>query len=241
MSQKKLVLILIFLFFNILLLVFFIPIIINELYKRQNGYLTLWSAADVLSYYGAILQAILNIVVLYVTILYTRKQIQYEHIEHIENEKLNQIEYELSNYLEQLYPLKLYEISLLYNLKTITNKTFEDFLLYQVNIKSVNNKIKCFFHLNQYDSIKDLLNDLLAFSNILVECANNLYNYYVCIKNTDNKSEKDLANSKIIDICIHLQDLTNSEYQNLLIKKKNIFCNIENNLEKNLSNIINFI
>lgn len=224
-----------------MLLVFFIPVIINQLYKQQRGYLTLWSAADVLSYYGAILQAILNILVLYITILYTRKQIQYEHIERIENEKLNQIEYELSNFLEQLYPLKLYEITLLCNLKTITDQTFEDYLLYQVNIKSINNKINCFIHFNNYNSIKDLLNELLVFSNILVNYANNLYNYYVRIKNADDENDIALIKSKILDICTNLQNLSNSEYQNLLVKKKNIFCDIENTLEKNLSNIITFI
>lgn len=39
-------------------LVIVIPVIINELYKKGEGYVTLWSAADVLSYYGMILAAV---------------------------------------------------------------------------------------------------------------------------------------------------------------------------------------
>ena len=37
---------------------FVIPIVINELYKRSDGYLTVWGGADVLSFYGAVISAI---------------------------------------------------------------------------------------------------------------------------------------------------------------------------------------
>lgn len=38
-----------------LILAFVVPCIINELYKREAGYLTLWGADDVLGFYGAFL------------------------------------------------------------------------------------------------------------------------------------------------------------------------------------------
>ena len=38
-----------------LLLLVGIPIIINELYKIGTGYMTVWGAADLLSYYGTVL------------------------------------------------------------------------------------------------------------------------------------------------------------------------------------------
>lgn len=34
------------------------PIIINECYKGDSGYITIWSAADTLSYYGTVLGAL---------------------------------------------------------------------------------------------------------------------------------------------------------------------------------------
>lgn len=52
-----------------------VPIAINEFYKL-GGYVTLWEAADVLSYYGSILGAFIAVGTLAVTILFTRKQIQ---------------------------------------------------------------------------------------------------------------------------------------------------------------------
>lgn len=39
----------------IVILSFCIPIIINELYKAEKGYVTMWEAADVLSFYGSFL------------------------------------------------------------------------------------------------------------------------------------------------------------------------------------------
>ena len=55
------------------------PIIINELYKTGKGYLTLWGAADVLSYYGTLLGAVATIVAVVLTIRFTKKQQMEEH------------------------------------------------------------------------------------------------------------------------------------------------------------------
>lgn len=55
-------------------LIFGIPIIINECYKH-GGYITMWGAADILSYYGTILGAFIAIATLVTTIIFTRKQI----------------------------------------------------------------------------------------------------------------------------------------------------------------------
>lgn len=54
-------------------LVFGVPIIINELYKKNSGYLTLWGAADVLSFYGAILSGLIAVGSLIATIYFTKK------------------------------------------------------------------------------------------------------------------------------------------------------------------------
>ena len=59
------------------ILVFGIPILINECYKH-GSYITMWEASDALSYYGAILGASIAVGTLAVTILFTRKQIDSE-------------------------------------------------------------------------------------------------------------------------------------------------------------------
>lgn len=56
-----------------IILIIAIPIIINESYKMNKGYITLWDASDVLSYYAVILSGIITIVALIVTICFTSK------------------------------------------------------------------------------------------------------------------------------------------------------------------------
>lgn len=56
-----------------LLFVIVIPILINESYKVDAGYTTLWGAADVLSFYAVILSGLITIGVLVLTIHFNKK------------------------------------------------------------------------------------------------------------------------------------------------------------------------
>lgn len=51
-----------------LLLIVGVPIIINECYKTNSGYMTIWGAADMLSYYGAIIAASIGVIGVYFTV-----------------------------------------------------------------------------------------------------------------------------------------------------------------------------
>jgi len=100
-------------------LVLGIPVIINELYKMNTGYLTLWGAPDVLSFYGAILSGLIAVGSLIATIYFTKKDTEkqlkfstaqnnapffvmrkvldtYEYLENIENKKWSK-DYVLTN------------------------------------------------------------------------------------------------------------------------------------------------
>ena len=55
-----------------LLLIVGVPIVINECYKA-GGYITMWNAADVLSYYGAFMAAVIGIVGVYLTVHISNK------------------------------------------------------------------------------------------------------------------------------------------------------------------------
>lgn len=57
-----------------IIFVFGIPLIINELYKVNAGYVTLWDTSDVLSFYAVILSGIISIGILLVTIRYNAKE-----------------------------------------------------------------------------------------------------------------------------------------------------------------------
>lgn len=64
----------------VIIFVIGVPIIINECYKINSGYMTMWSAADVLSYYGTILGVLVAAATIAVTIRFTQKQIRRESV-----------------------------------------------------------------------------------------------------------------------------------------------------------------
>lgn len=47
-----------------------IPVIINELYKIDSDYITLWTAADALAFYSVILSGLFSMGILVITIRY---------------------------------------------------------------------------------------------------------------------------------------------------------------------------
>lgn len=50
-----------------------IPILINECYKAGGGYITMWGASDVLSYYGTVVGAIVGVLGVYLTVCVSNK------------------------------------------------------------------------------------------------------------------------------------------------------------------------
>ena len=92
----------------IMLVAFFtvgIPIIINESYKANCGYITVWDGADVLSYYGAIVGALITVFTLVATISFTKKQIQRESYLNYEKEKWTKIEAVFAQIIESINPM----------------------------------------------------------------------------------------------------------------------------------------
>ena len=81
------------------------PLIINECYKSNSGYITLWSPADMLAYYGVVLGALVAIITVVVTIGFTRKQIQMENFLKQENEKWTKIEAIFANAIDKINPM----------------------------------------------------------------------------------------------------------------------------------------
>ena len=61
---------------GVLFLVFVVPVMINESYKAENGYVTLWGASDVLSFYGMILAAVGTGAGVFLSIKHSQKQYQ---------------------------------------------------------------------------------------------------------------------------------------------------------------------
>lgn len=83
-----------------------IPMIINECYKSNSGYITVWNAEDVLSYYGAVLGAFVAGAAIVVTIRFTQKQIQRKSYLKNETEKWSKIEGIIAAVLDEINPIR---------------------------------------------------------------------------------------------------------------------------------------
>ena len=64
MSKRKIIKNLLWVIIGAVFLIAGIPIIINECYKANCGYLTVWDGADMLGYYGTVLGSIIAVATL---------------------------------------------------------------------------------------------------------------------------------------------------------------------------------
>ena len=107
-----------------LFLVFAVPIIINESYKANDGYVTMWEAADVLSYYGILLGSTVTICALILTIAFTRKQIKNDRYIKEQDEKWSLVFTLIDEAMDANNPLRLIQLIIdydaNYNQKTVT-------------------------------------------------------------------------------------------------------------------------
>ena len=71
------------------------PIIINEGYKGDSGYITIWSAADTLSYYGTVWGTLVAATTMAVTIFFNRKQLQRERFLQLKGQTFEAIDVEM--------------------------------------------------------------------------------------------------------------------------------------------------
>lgn len=84
-----------------------IPIIINECYKANCGYITVWDGSDVLGYYGTILGSVIAVISIIVTIAFTKKQIQRDSFLKNENEKWDRLREIFLQILNDINPMRV--------------------------------------------------------------------------------------------------------------------------------------
>ncbi len=144
-----------------------VPIIINECYKANSGYMTIWGAADVLSYYGTILGTLVTVVTIVVTISFTRKQIQRESYLKNESDKWANIEAIISDALDKINPRRI----LMANINdTVVDNNFPDALLitiqkYQLDCRIATDQLFSYLSSEDFPKVKNLLDQIMQASN----------------------------------------------------------------------------
>lgn len=146
-----------------LLAIFGVPILINECYKH-GGYITMWEAADVLSYYGAILGASITVGTLAITILFTRKQIRRESYLKDKKEAWSRLDEKFTSALKLISPIP--------PMKECIDKGRKDpseaiaiLQIYQMSCRTALDEILPYLSGEDYLKVKDLISSITAMAN----------------------------------------------------------------------------
>jgi len=258
--MKKRMIMIIAVFLCVLLLVVGVPVIINECYKT-GGYITLWNAADVLTYYGTILGAIVSVAVLAGTIRFTRKQILHDQYVKGQSEKWQKVDTILTQAINAIEPIQITQILYADVGYEHVGETINQVQRYMINAKMSLDALKCYIDSTEEARVGTLIQQILLCINE-VEPLNNqmvqqlsfirnnkMYdNYKKCLRlalqspgivdeQTIQRCRDYLKENPYIppddilkeigEIGLKLMNVHNTKYQELLVKKRETFREIE--------------
>lgn len=138
-----------------------IPIIINECYKANCAYITVWDGADVLGYYGAILGSIIAVATLAITIVFTKKQIQRDSFLTNENEKWDRLKAIFMQTLSDINPMRVLK-DVMDNGITDPTKAINLLQRYQLDCKIANDILNAHLNMVDYPKFKKLIDSIAA-------------------------------------------------------------------------------
>ena len=176
-----------------------VPVIINECYKANFGYITVWNGADVLGYYGALLGSIIAVATLAITIIFTKKQIQRESYIRTETETLSKLE---TVFLEILDSINHIE-----TMKKVMDNGFIDptkainiLQKYQLNCKIACDRLNAHLSMSDYPKFKKIIDSIASISEEFVSISQGEIDQYsdLCLWSHRETALKMLQNEEII-------------------------------------------
>lgn len=135
--------------------------LINECYKANCGYITVWDGADVIGYYGAILGSIIAVATLGVTIIFTKKQIQRDSFIKAETEKWSKIEAVFADVLDDINPIRVMKDTM-DNGITDPGKAMNILQKYQLTCEMAGDQLKVCVSSNDYAYVKPLVDSTVS-------------------------------------------------------------------------------
>ena len=226
--KKKIIYGIIFLFS--IALVFGVPIIINECYLKNDGYITVWGGDDVLGYYGSILGSVIAVATLTITIIFTRKQIQRESYLSNENNKWAKIESVFADILDGINPIR--------PLKETMDNGFTDpakatniLQKYQMNCQMAVDQLNAHLNMVDYPKVKKLIDEITKASDVFFKTTQAQIDNYIKLRDLQHRSvaERMLNLEKDRPGSFSEQELSDSK--TMIAKTNNIiYTDIENDL-----------
>ena len=213
--MKKKTLFAIAVLFGIILFVFGVPIVINECYKA-GGYVTLWSAEDVLSYYGTILGATVSVVVLAATILFTRKQIRHNQFVNSQSEKWKSVDAIINQAIESVQPLHVAQMVYADVGYEHAGETINKLQRHIMNMKKSLDMINCHLDSAERKRLSALIQQILTCMQEVESLASQMVQQLSCIqKNKLHENYKELLRLALQSPGT-VDDETVQNYQNYL-------------------------
>ena len=176
-----------------------VPIIINECYKANSGYTTVWDGADALGYYGSILGSIIAVATLAITIIFTKKQIQRESFIRTETETLSKLETVFLEILDSINPIE--------TMKKVMDNGFIDptkainiLQKYQLNCKIACDRLNAHLNMSDYPKFKKIIDSIASISEEFVSISQGEIDQYSDLRLWSHRETalKMLQNEEII-------------------------------------------
>lgn len=158
-------------------LVFGIPFIINECYKANCGYITVWDGSDVLGYYGTILGSAIAIITLVATILFTKRQLQRESFLKNENEKWEILKSVFLQTLNSINPMRILK-DVMDNGFTDPTKAIDILQKYQMDCKTANDLLNAHLNIVDYPKFKKLIDSIAEVAEMFVSISQKQIDQY---------------------------------------------------------------
>lgn len=232
-----------------------IPVIINELYKKNTGYMTLWGAKEVLSYYAVILGCLLNAVIsIYIfrkTIQNTKNQILYEKEVDSKKKKWEKIEQIIDNTLKLLEPYQYILVNIDVSDPVQAMNEHNNLTAVIGKMKTTVDWIKAYVTFEEYALIEPLVDLIIR----LIDKEMGLCNEFciLCLQvinmqalpdDKDVSAEMQLNKQKeILEKAMQIRgvfsELQSTEYQTLLNQRREVFLHIHKEISKEKEFILN--
>lgn len=222
-----------------------VPFAINELYKLDKGYITVWTGPEFLAYYGTILGAAATILTLTGTILFTRRQILFERYIQRETAKWEEIERLFRDAIILAEPIHL--TTMFYN--NVQNKTLDVCLeieTYMTGLSEAIDRLDVTIEEKDMPNLNELLKQLREIadedSTIAKEYDTLLTRFWTLQSCPDTSREHvimmlDIAKERD-EINLRAKNLREQKYHTLLQTKKQTFSKIYDDLDRNSQKIL---
>lgn len=151
-----------------------VPVLVNECYKVGDGYMTIWNAQDVLSYYGTVVGAVIAVATIAITISFNRMQIRRDGYMKTETDRWAKIEEEVTKALDRINPQRLMLVnakSLKYSVMERPNYAVSEIQQYQMDCRVALDQVNFYLTKTDYTKLKPLLDVISSASEEFFEIA----------------------------------------------------------------------